>query len=173
MKTFISFTAIFLLIYGCNSNPTEFEDNDFSVFLTMDIENNSPSNIQLDRVILEDESILSIESIEYYEWSNHRITFSNAIKDKIKLKEPLFGRYFIVTASNQRIYWGLFTDDASSMSCNNPVIRVWSRSALDTSFITNSFVIDRAYPEYIGYENDDLRNDLRIYNVLKESGKLK
>ena len=51
---------------------------------------------------------------------------------------------------------------------------VWSRAVLDTSFITNEFVIDRAYPEYIGNENDkDLRTDTRIYNALKISHKLK
>jgi len=176
MKILISITAIFLLLYGCNSNPTDSDmENNFSIFLTKDIENNSPANISLDKIVLEDEAILSIKSIESYEWSNHKITFSNEAKEKIKLKEPLFGRFFIVVALNQRIYWGLITDGASSMGCNNPVIMVWSRSVLqDTSFITNEFVIDRAYPAYIGNENDkDLREDVRIYNALKISHKLK
>ena len=40
--------------------------------------------------------------------------------------------------------------------------------------ITNEFIIERAYPEYIGNENDkDLREDPRIYNALKVSHKLK
>lgn len=175
MKILISITAIFLLLCGCNSNPTDSNlENDFSIFLTKDIENNSPANIQLDKIILEEEPILSIKSIDYYEWANHRIKYSDEAKEKIKLKEPLFGRFFIVVALNQRIYWGLFTDGASSMGCNNPVIMVWSRAVLDTSFITNEFVIDRAYPEYIGNENDkDLRTDTRIYNALKISHKLK
>ena len=87
----------------------------------------------------------------------------------------MFGRFFVVIASSQRIYWGLFTNGLSSMGCNNPVIMVLSRGAMkDTSLITNEFIIERAYPEYIGNENDkDLREDPRIYNALKVSHKLK
>lgn len=176
MKILISLTAIFLLFSGCNSNPTDSElENNFSIYLTKDDENNTPSKISLDKLILEDEPILSIKSIEYYEWVNHKIRFSDEAKNKIQSKEPLFGRFFIVIALNQRIYWGLFTDGASSMGCNNPVIMVWSRTVRqDTSFITNEFVIERAYPAYIGNENDkDLREDPRIYDALTISHKLK
>ena len=176
MKIFMSIIAIFLLTFGCNSNPTGTNiENNFSIFLTKNIENNSPANISLDKLVLEDEPILSTKVIESYEWAKHKITFSDEAKKKIKLKEPLFGRFFVVISLNQRIYWGLFTDGASSMGCNNPVIMVWSRSTLkDTSFITNEFIIDRAYPSYIGNKNDkDLREDWRIYKAFEISNKLK
>lgn len=175
MKSLISVTAIFILLCGCNSNPTDSgAGNQFSIYLTKNVENNSPTKVSLDKLTLEEDPILSLSSIEFYQWSNHKIKFSTEAKEKIKLKEPLFGRFFIVTALNERIYWGLFTDGASSAGCNNPVITVWSRAVLqDTSFITNEFVIERAYPSYIGNKNDkDLREDFRIYNVLKKSGKL-
>ena len=175
MKVLISLTAILLFSFGCNSNPVASEsEKNFEIFLTKNIENNSPMNVSLDKLILEDEPILSNQLIESYVWDNHRITYSNETKEKIKLKEPLFGRYFVVIAQNHRIYWGLFTDDASSGSCQNPVIRLLPRHPDKSSFITNVFVIDRAYPEYFGNENDkDLREDLRIYNALQKSGKLK
>jgi hypothetical protein len=176
MKILISITAIFLLFFGCNSNPADSStENNFLIFLTKDIENNSPTYTSLDKLILEDEPILSTKSIESYVWSKHKITFSDEAKNIIKLKEPLFGRFFVVISSNQRIYWGLFTDGLSSMGCNNPVIMVLSRGAMKgTSLITNEFIIERAYPEYIGNENDkDLREDPRIYNALKVSHKLK
>ena len=176
MKILISVTAILLYFFGCNSNPinTEFE-NDFSIYLTKDSGNNSPAELSLDKLVTENEPILSIKSIEFYEWKNHKIRFSDEAKKRIQSKEPLFGRFFIVVALNQRIYWGLFTDGASSMGCNNPVIMVWSRTVRqDTSFITNEFVIERAYPEYIGNDNEkDLRDDPRIYNALMKSNKLK
>lgn len=90
------------------------------------------------------------------------------------MKEPLFDRYFVVIANNERIYWGLFTDYASSMSCPNPVIIVWSRTVLDTSFITNSMIIDRSYPPPPENESgSDLRKDSRIFNALLASGILK
>ena len=176
MKILILVTAIFLYFFGCNSTPTNAElENDFSIYLTKDSENNSPSELSLDRLVTEDEPILSVKSIEFYEWENHKIRFSDEAKKRIQSKEPLFGRFFIVVALNQRIYWGLFTDGASSMGCNNPVIMVWSRTVRqDTSFITNEFVIERAYPEYIGNDNEiDLRDDPRIYNALMKSNKLK
>ena len=175
MKLIVTLAVIIFIIVGCDSNPTDSEmENNFSIFLAKDIENNSPTKSSLDKIILEDEPLLSSESIESYEWTAHKITYSNEAKEKIKSNEPLFGRCFIVIAQNQRIYWGLFTDGASSMGCNNPVIMVWSRAVLDTSFVTNEFVIDRAYPEYIGNKNDkDLRQDVRIYNALKVSHKLK
>ena len=176
MKIIISVTAIFFIFFGCNSNPADSElENDFSIYLTKNVENNSPANLSLDKLVLEDEPILSIKSIESYDWSDHKIRFSDEAKKKIQSKEPLFGRFFIVIALNERIYWGLFTDGASSMGCNNPVIMVWSRTVRqDTSLITNEFMIERAYPVYIGNENDkDLREDPRIYIALKKNHKLK
>lgn len=175
MKTLISLTAILLFLFGCSSNSTNSDvENNFSIFLSLDIENNSPDKIPLDKLILEDEPFLNLRSIESYEWANHRITFSNETKEKLKLKEPLFGRYFITIVQNQRIYWGLFTDDLSSGSCQNPVIRLSPRHPSFNTLITDEFVIERAYPEYFGNENDiDLRKNLRIFSALEESGKLK
>jgi len=176
MKILISVTAIFLFSFGCTFNPTDSGlENDFSIYLIKNVENNSPTKISLDKLALEDEPILSIKSIEFYEWTIHKIRFSDEAKERIQSKEPLFGRFFIVVALSQRIYWGLFTDCVSSMGCNNPVIMVLSRTVRqDTSFITNEFVIERAYPEYIGNENDkDLREDSRIYDALKKNHKLK
>ncbi len=175
MKILFPLIALMLLFFGCSSSPTESRVyNSFSIFLTMDIKNNSPDKTALDKIVLEKEPILSIQSITSYTWDNHLIEFSNEAKEIIKSREPLFGRFFIVIALNERIYWGLFTDDASSGVCQNPVIRVWSRSGLKNSSITNSFVIERAYPEYIGNENGaDLRENFKIYTVLKQSGKLK
>ena len=174
MKVLISLLAILLFSFGCNSNPVDSEEEmNFDIYLTKNIDNNSPMNVTLDKLILEDEPILSNQLIDSYVWDNHSITYSNEAKEKIKLKEPLFGRYFVVKAQNQRIYWGLFTDFLSSGGCQNPVIILLPRHPNKSSFITNVFVIDRAYPGYSGNENDkDLRADLRIYNALQKSGEL-
>lgn len=176
MKVLIPLIAILLFSFGCNSNPVDSErEKNFDIFLTKNIENNSPMNVSLDLLILEDEPILSNQIIESYVWDNHKITYSNETKEKIKLKESLFGRHFVVVAQNQRIYWGLFTDDASSGSCQNPVIRLLPRNPDKSSLLPDSFfIIERAYPEYFGNKNDkDLRNDSRIYNALKANGKFK
>ncbi len=175
MKILILLTSTIFLLFECSSNPTgSIVDNSFSIYLTMDTTNNSPDKTALDKIILEKEPILSIQSITSYKWDNHLIEFSNKAKERIKSKEPLFGRFFILIAQNERIYWGLFTDDASSGICQNPVIRVWSRQGPKNSSITNSFVIERAYPAYFGNESDvDLRENSKIYTVLTERGKLR
>jgi hypothetical protein len=175
MKTLMVFTVLLFSNYGCKSGPNEpTKGNDFAIYLTLDIENNVPTEVSIENLILEDEPILSLSNITTYDWSNHKINFSDEAKENIKLKEPLYSRVFIVEAKGQRIYWGLFTCGISSASCNNPVISVFSTHGMDTSFISNSFVIDRGYPEYRGNENDpDLREDHRIYTILKNSSKLK
>lgn len=176
MKRALGFIMILLIVLqACKSEATKSNsENDFSIYLVKEIENNFPGSVSLDRLILEDEPLLSSEMIDSYEWTKHRISFSLETKEKLKTKEPLYGRYFVVTAQKQRIYWGLFTSDVSSMSCQNPVIKVWPRHPSGESFIPDTLKIDRAYPEYFGNKNDkDLRNDDRIYITLKASGKLR
>lgn len=185
-------TLLILLIvwiYGCNSNSTNPETaqinfetnstnskpiNDFELKLVKNKESNTPIKVGLDNLELEDEPIVNIRSIQSYEWLHHKIDFTNEAKEKIKLNEPLFGRYFVVCVYGQKIYWGLFTDYASSASCHNPVIIVLSRGSRRDSFSINSLVIDRSYPFGIGNPDDkDLRNDERIYIVFLKNGKLK
>ena len=170
MKYFICLFAFKLLFFsfGCNSNPVDSEtEKKYEMFLTKNIKNNFPENVSLYNLSLEDEPILSTQLIESYTWKNHMISFSDETRERIKLKEPLFERYFVVTAQNQRIYWGLFTDIASSGICQNPVILLLPRHPDKSNFIPNSFVIERAYPNYFGDVNDkDLRNNIRIYNEL-------
>lgn len=172
---FIFVAPLILISFPCCSDSTSSNTkNDFSIFLTKKIENNSPEFVSLDSLVLEEEPFLSIEMIDTYEWEKHMITYPNSTKEKLKAKEPLFGRYFVVIAQKQRIYWGLITDDASSMSCQNPVIRIWSRHPSVQSFIPDTLKIDRAYPQYFGNINEkDLRDDDRIYIALKTSGKLR
>ena len=122
MKILISVTAILLYFFGCNSNPTNAElENDFSIYLTKVSENNSPGELSLEKLVTEDEPILSIKSIEFYEWKNHKIRFSDEAKKRIQSKEPLFGRFFIVVALNQRIYWG---NSGSTSGNSNKIVSV-------------------------------------------------
>jgi len=160
-----------IFVYGCDSNPIDpIPNEDFSIYLVKNSENNTPTQKSLNELDLEDEPILSSSSIYFYEWNMHKISYPDFAKERIKSKEPLCDRYYVVIASGQRIYWGVFTDSFSSRSCCNPSIMIWSRNVLDTSFLTNSLTISKSYvcePEI------DLRNDPRILNALYDCGKLK
>lgn len=64
-------------------------------------------------------------------------------------------------------------DHVDSGGCQNPVIMLLSRYPDGRNTIPESLIIERAYPGYICSEDDpDIRDDTRIYNVLRDNGKL-
>lgn len=171
MKAIFYLILILIFVNGCNSNPINSDlDETFSIYLVKVTENNTPDFKSLTDLELEEEPLLSANTIDYYEWGIHKITYPDLMKESIKSEEPLFGRYFVVIADGHRIYWGMFTDSASSMAIRNPVIMLWSRSVLDTSFVSNSLVISKSY---VFEPDNDLRNDSRIHDALINCGKLR
>jgi len=164
-----------LSIAGCKSNPVQSDYKDvFSIYLVKDsnlsfTEEKPPIN----EMILEVEPLLTINSIENYDWNKHQISFSEETKEELKKKEPLLHYLFVIIANNERVYWGMFLDGADSYGCSNPVICLIPRNPSVSSFIPNGFIINRAYPSYSGNESEkDIREDIRIYNALKNVNKL-
>lgn len=85
LKIFLFLIVSLLFIYGCNSNPVDSEfENRFSIYLAKSIENNSPGIKSLAELELENKPFLSAQSIESYEWINHKITYSVTLKIKSK-----------------------------------------------------------------------------------------
>jgi hypothetical protein len=163
-----------IIAVSCNSSlgPTEIKDV-FSVYLVdLSSETISVPNPALADLVLESEPLLSIASLTGYEWKNHRILFTSDMKEQLKAKEPLLHWRFAIVANDGRIYWGMFLDALASQSCQNPVVLLLPRKP-GTSSIPDAFVIDRAYPQYVGSPDDrDLRSDVRILEALESSGKL-
>ena len=166
--------ALAHLAISCTSSlgPSEIKDALSMYLVDLSSESISVPNPALADLVLEPEPLLSIASITGYEWKNHRILFTSDMKEELKAKEPLFQRRFVIVANDDRIYWGMFLDALSSQGCQNPVVLLVPRKP-GTSSIPDSFVIDRAYPQYTGSPKErDLRNDVRIFEALESSGKL-
>lgn len=174
MKTILVLIIVTFSLLSCKSNPVTSKDNNgFSFHLTIDDPDNHPDSVPLEKLVLEYEPILSYKQIESYEWNSHKIIYSDEAQEEIIKKGSILGRNFVVIAENQRIYWGRFMNNSFSSTCQNPVIVLHDHLVLESTN-TNNFVIDRAYPSYFADTNStDLRNDIRIYNALNYSNKLK
>lgn len=173
MRNILLMVSLLTIILSCSETNEPLVDNEFSIYMVKDTTNNSPYEVSINNLILEEEPVISLNDIISYSWDIHQIEFSDDAKERLKLKEPLYGKYFVLSASNQRMYWGIFIFDICSSTINRPVINIPSTLGMSQSYLSNSFRIDRAYPVYLGNEDDpDIRENEIIYNVLKQSGKL-
>ena len=87
MKFYLCLFFALSFLIGCDSDPVSSENvNNFSIYLAKNIDNNSPSTKSLLELELEDESFLSVNSIDYYEWGYHKISYPDSTKEKIKSK---------------------------------------------------------------------------------------
>lgn len=165
------FLVLLILLAGCRSNPTASDPQDiFSIYLVKDSNQfYTEAKPPINQMILEKEPLLSINSIAGYDWQNHQIAFSESVQAEIKSRESLLHYLFVIVANDERIYWGMFLDDADSFGCPNPVIRLLPRHLNPGSTVPNGFVIDNGYPVASG---KDLRYDARIFRALKKTGKL-
>ena len=154
----------------CDNNESENGD-EFSIYIsdsTYDYE-----DISLEAIQINDTPFLTIDKITSYNWNTHEILYPSSIWEELKEWGNLLHKYFVVIVNNERIYWGTFMDDLDSGGCQNPVIKLLWRYPDGRNTTPESLKINRAYPGYIGSEDDpDIREDNRIYRVLHENGKL-
>lgn len=134
---------------------------------------NDPTGPSLNELVLIKEPFLTVADITSYQWSNHHIKFPKPVHERLKTWGNLIHRIFVVVAQGERIYSGKFMDDLDSSDCQNPVIKLLCRHPDGRNTTPESLIIDRAYPEYFGSNDDaDLRADHRIYNALVDAGVL-
>jgi hypothetical protein len=169
-KNIIFIMILQLLISGLNSEKTLSKCKDsFNIYLVRN------SNIihkvnkpDLKDFVLEDIPLLTLDSISSYIWHSHLISFSNNVKKVLNKRGFLIDRLFVVVVNDERIYWGRFTDLADSYISNSPAIFLemgMYRGGIPVSIAIHKNLI-------INQDSVDVRNDIRIYNVLKASGKL-
>ena len=142
----------------------------FSIYLVKNSQYyfKSPKKLDVKNLVLEDVPLLTVDSITNYTWHSHRVTFPLRVKEGLKKREPLLHYLFVVVANDERIYWGMFKDIDDSFVSSYPVIFLLPRNDVSTS-IPNKLMISKAQ----NLENNvDIRGDMRIYNALKDSGKL-
>lgn len=146
------------LLCTCNSSPTVYETFNIYQVLDQGIPREGPTK-PIDSLTLSNEPIISTQDILSYSWPTHEFTItSNAhsILDTLGLHHLLSP--FVACVGNERIYYGCFVSPASSyLPTTYPYITI--KLNLQISKALNDSITDR-------------RNDIRIYESLKYSGKL-
>lgn len=119
---------------------------------------------KLEKLPLEAIPVLTDKEIRAYNWTEHEFTMIEGIslEEKLEGKVPGSGKPFVVMVGNERIYLGSFWFSLSSQFISDiPTISSgWFKgSELDV------------YKIQYG-KNQDPRDDAKIFEVLKELGKV-
>jgi len=165
------FVVNFLLLWGWTTDNAFSQRKDvFSIYLVKHSNYFYKSkSINLKNLILEDQPLLTVDSIISYTWNSHKISFSGRVRESLMKREPLVHFLFVVVANDERIYWGVFKDINDSFVNFSPAIFLYPPNT-SSSTIPPRFTISRA-PNTT--PDKDVRTDKRIYEALKLSGKLK
>ena len=169
-KQNFSLCIFFPLLWGWNTDKAVSKNKDvFSIYLVKNSKLvDTSKTVDLKNFILEDEPLLTVDSITSYTWHSHKIAFSSRVKEGLKKREPLLYCLFVVVANEERIYWGIFKDIENPNGSKSPAIFLLPHNT-SLSCIPKIFIISRA-PNIVN--NIDVRNDKRIYNALLSAGKL-
>ncbi len=131
--------------------------------------------LELSKLELQDDPWLSVDGIEFYDFSTHCIYLKEDIRslfgsDTITVFSNVHGKPFVVIADGERCYLGSFHSGFSSWLPEGPRIRYidcWM-------YPSDAIHIDQA----VGFNAadasafDDVRNDIRIRNSLLSQNKL-
>lgn len=154
-----------LLVLGCNKDGLDNAKHDFSIYLVNDLSTKEAMSKNIDKLSLETVPVLTNKEIERYDWKKHTIYTNDvfSLEQKLEGKIPLDGKPFVLVADGTRIYLGSFWNVLSSLYYPDiPTINsVWSGE-----FDNNTYAIR------YGLEQQDPRDDKRIYEALKSLGKL-
>ncbi len=116
---------------------------------------------------LEEEPMISDHDILAYRASDHAITLTPSAYQRLeKLTIPMSGSPFVVCVGDERIYKGAFWTPLSSASYSGIVIELPAILENDT------IVLRQGYPEHRFFKGRDPRNDHRVFQALKRTGKL-
>lgn len=140
-------------------------DDVFSIYLLAEKIENEPS-YDLDKLKLQEKPWLSIEDIDYYDFSTHYIYLKAD-------KTSLFGEEwtdstssaFVVVADGERRYLGHFVSPVSSWLPMTPIIRSGTSFDMYPKDIIHieKFKLDGA---------EDVRKDQRIRDAISQAGKI-
>jgi hypothetical protein len=111
-----------------------------------------------------DELVISEHEIIYYNKTSHEIKLTDTGVEKIEaLQVPMNGAGFVIKVKGKEIYQGAFWSPISSIPYNGFVI--------ETIVTDNSIKIVMGYPSS-HFQEEDLRNNIKIFNYLEKIGKL-
>jgi hypothetical protein len=122
----------------------------------------------LSHVELADQPCISLPDIISYHAQTHELKLTEAAFERItRLGIPVSGKSFLVCVDKSPIYWGAFWTPFSSLSFDG--VTIWIPPVnQDAKTIT----IELGYPSVSFYAGTDPRNDSKVMESLKQSGKL-
>jgi hypothetical protein len=123
----------------------------------------------LTQLPLATEPLIADEDILSYDWKTHRFEITETAMDRVmEMEVPVSGVPFAVAVDRQPVYVGAFWVLWSSLSFDGVVIIPPMEKE------ATSLVLEAGYPGYpIDETWSDPRPDERIFQVLKESGKIR
>ncbi len=165
---YITLLSIVLLlvttaITGCASEKSR----GLAVYLTRD--DIEPERLQdIDLVALSDSPIIAAEDIVSYNAQTYEIKLSREAFERIcNLEVPTSGKSFVVCVDDEQIYRGAFWTAISSQAYAG--ITIMQPLVRQEPYI---IVLNAGYLSSGFYGGEDFRNDSRILESLKKSGKL-
>lgn len=165
VKLSIILLAMFLFVLGCTKSESGNAKHDISIYLVKDLSTKEAMSKKIDDLPLETVPILTDKEIDRYNWKDHTIYFKDgfSLEQELEGKVPLDGKPFVLVVDGTRIYLGSFWSMISSLYFPDvPTINsVWAGK-----------VDNNTYTIRYGLEQDDPREDKRIYEALKSMGKL-
>jgi len=162
MKKIFIIPLLSFLLVCCYIVEPETPAGTFEIYLLADasITIRELPDMALDEFVLAAYPLISMNDIIKYEWATHIVHLKKPAENKLTdLSKPgnLIDRPFIVLVNGERVYMGAIWPGYYSMMCMYPHIMLPSR---------NPYLI------MSGIDREDKRNDIRIYTVLKNAGKL-
>lgn len=171
-KSFLSILLVSLFLLSCSEDivNNKISDEGFNIYLLKDttITTNQIMSVNLDDLTIADQPILSYKDIVYYNWSNHsfeiKLSKANEIKSFCSNHISVRGIPFVVTVDRERIYLGSFWASYSSLA---PVF-----PHLEATYLQNETPTVLTIEKSWDNNEQDVREDQRIYNSLKKYGLL-
>lgn len=164
--TILLILSSLILISGC-AGPKKSE---FAIYLLTQnvILHSDPLKSDYDSIKLEDTPIISSNDIIRYYKKTHEIELTPAAFERIKkLDVPGGGRDFAVCIDRNPIYFGAFWNPVSSLGFGGIVIM--------KPFGTDKRIIQiqLGYPASKFFKGDDPRSNQKIFQSLRQKGKLR
>lgn len=165
VRLFILLLVVLLLVFGCNKNNSDNTKHNLSIYLVKDLSTKEAMSKNIDELPLETVPVLTDKEIEIYNWKEQTFSIKDGIslEQRLEGKVPLDGKPFVFVVDGTRMYLGSFWTLISSLYYPHiPTINsVWSGK-----------INKSKYTIRYGLEQQDSRNDKRIYEALKSLGKL-
>lgn len=160
------FIVSIFITSGCSYSSTYFATDNkqkgpvrFAIFVVEKSDTLSAEKGSIEKLKLTKTPLITEENIVTYDWNSHKLILGEGMTEEIS---KYVGDSFVVVVNGTRMYSGAFWSRTSPAIVKFPVILTDS----------NSLEIKNGYPISTPGGDKDKINDTRIYNALKDAGKL-